>query len=85
MKNLSEKELDNIKKSTPIKVGEAIKKLRLKEGITQTDLAERVGKDRQYLYKIESGKVTPNISTIAVLCKALNIELVELFKEIKIV
>ncbi|WP_370569050.1 helix-turn-helix transcriptional regulator [Flavobacterium sp. IB48] len=45
-------------------------------------LAEMVGKDRQYLYKIEKRKVTPNIVTLSVLAKALKISLSELFQKI---
>jgi DNA-binding XRE family transcriptional regulator len=52
----------------------------LKEkGLTQTELAELVGKDRQCLYKIEKGKVTANIVTISALCHALDISLKDFF------
>ncbi|MFK8058457.1 MAG: helix-turn-helix domain-containing protein [Polaribacter sp.] len=49
--------------------------LRLQLGLTQIELAELVLKDRQYLYKIEKGLVTPNISTITILAKAMEISL----------
>ena len=52
--------------------------------LTQTELAYRVWKDRQYLYKIESGKVTPNIFTIAMIALALEVTLSELLKDIEI-
>lgn len=50
--------------------------------LTQTELAHRVWKDRQYLYKIEKGKVTPNIFTIAMIALALEVSLSELLKDI---
>nr|WP_315220307.1 helix-turn-helix transcriptional regulator [uncultured Flavobacterium sp.] len=52
--------------------------------LSQTELAELVGKDRQYIYKIEKGKVTPNISTLAIIASALKISLSDLFQNIKI-
>ena len=42
-----------------------------------------VGKDRQYLYKIEKGVVKPNIVTISIIAFALDLELSELFENIK--
>ncbi len=50
---------------------------RKKKGLTQTELAELVGKDRQYLYKIEKAAVTPNVVTISALAIALEIPLKE--------
>ena len=41
-----------------------------------------VGMDRQYLYKIETAKVTSNIGTIAALAFAMEITLAELFQDI---
>jgi transcriptional regulator with XRE-family HTH domain len=80
MKNLSDERINQLKKETPIFVGNLIKQARSKRKISQTQLAEAVGKDRQYLYKIESGKVTPNISTIAILADALGLSLEQLIK-----
>ena len=61
MSNLTEKDIQLLSKEIPKKVGEQIVILRNQKKLTQTELAEMVGKDRQYLYKIEKGKVTPNI------------------------
>lgn len=80
MKNLSDERINQLKKETPIFVGNLIKQARSKRKISQTQLAEAVGKDRQYLYKIESGKVTPNIATIAILAEALGLSLEQLIK-----
>ena len=43
-----------------------------------------VGKDRQYLYKIEKGKVTPNIVTLSIIASALKITLSELFEKVEL-
>ena len=39
-------------------VGERIKKLREEKGISQTDLAIKIGESKQTLYKYETGKIT---------------------------
>lgn len=79
VKPLSEAEIKKIKETTPILIGEKIRMIRLSRDLTQTELAELVLKDRQYLYKIEKGLVTPNISTIMILAKALKISAKEFF------
>ena len=79
MAQLSDKRLKQIKDSVPGVVGDRIKSLRKDKGLTQTQLAEYVGKDRQYLYKIEKGKVTPNVVTISALAFALEVPLREFF------
>lgn len=79
VESLTENQIKRIKKSTPILVGERIRFLRKKFGLTQTELSELVLKDRQYLYKIEKGLVTPNISTITILAKAMEISLKDFF------
>lgn len=81
MKNLTEKRLNAIKENTPKMVGKRIREERERQKLSQTELAESVGKDRQYLYKIEMGKVTPNVTTIAILAEALGVEPGELFKK----
>ena len=55
------------------KYGENIKKRRLELGMSQVDLAEKIGETKQTIWKYESGRVTniplPKVSAIA---KALN-------------
>lgn len=79
MIELSENRLNELKTSIPIKIGEKVRFLRKQKGLTQTELAELVGKDRQYLYKIEKAVVTPNIVTISTLAIAMEIPLKEFF------
>ncbi|MFE8423194.1 helix-turn-helix transcriptional regulator [Tenacibaculum sp. ZH5_bin.1] len=79
MVELSEKKLNELKNSIPAKIGERVRFLRRQKGLTQTELAELVGKDRQYLYKIEKAVVTPNIVTISTLAIAMEIPLKDFF------
>ena len=83
MIELSEKRINELKATIPVKIGERVRLLRKQKGLTQTQLAELVGKDRQYLYKIEKAVVTPNVVTISALALAMEIPLTEFF-DIKI-
>lgn len=83
MIELSEKRLEELKSEIPIKIGERVREIRKQKGLTQTQLAELVGKDRQYLYKIEKAVVTPNVVTISALAIAMQVPLKEFF-DIKI-
>ena len=83
MVQLSDKRLNELKKTIPKLIGDIIRNLRKEKGLTQTQLAQLVGKDRQYLYKIEKGRVIPNIVTISALAIALEIPL-QVFFDIEI-
>jgi transcriptional regulator with XRE-family HTH domain len=83
MRNLSDLEIIKLKTDIPKHVGEQIVYYRKLKGLSQTELGAIVGKDRQYIYKIENGRVTPNIVTIAIITTALQITLSELFQNIK--
>ncbi|WP_111308555.1 helix-turn-helix domain-containing protein [Confluentibacter sediminis] len=79
MIELSEKQINELKISIPIKIGERVRYLRKSKGLTQTQLAQLIGKDRQYLYKIEKAVVTPNVVTISEIAIALEIPLKDVF------
>lgn len=83
MQSLTETDIKRLTNEIPKLVGEQIVVFRKLRNLTQTELAEMVGKDRQYLYKIEKGKVTPSIVTLSIIAMALNINLSELFENIK--
>ena len=54
-------------------VGEAIKKARLRQNLTQEELGERVGVKRSQICKLESGKSSITLSTMNRVFKALGI------------
>lgn len=54
-------------------VGEAIKKARLRQNLTQEELGERVGVKRSQISKLESGKSSITLSTMSRVFKALGI------------
>lgn len=54
-------------------VGEAIKKARLRQNLTQEELGERVGVKRSQICKLESGKSSITLSTMSRVFNALGI------------
>lgn len=54
-------------------VGEAIKKARLRQNLTQEELGERVGVKRSQICKLENGKSSITLSTMSRVFKALAI------------
>lgn len=54
-------------------VGEAIKKARLRQYLTQEKLGERVGVKRSQICKLENGKSSITLSTMSRVFKALGI------------
>ena len=84
MQELEEHKSLELKEKIPIVVGDRIRKARKKNKLSQTELALLLGKDRQYMYKIEKGKVTPSIFTVASIGYVLEISLSELFRGIRL-
>lgn len=84
MKYIEEHKISELKQRIPVEIGNRIRIFREKKKLSQTELAMMIGKDRQYLYKIEKGKVTSSIFTISVIAYALDVSLAELIGEIKV-
>ena len=61
-----------------MQTGNRIKILRLKQLMTQEQLAEKVGIAPATLSRIENNKHSPSLSTLRELTKALNIDVTEL-------
>ncbi|WP_082438679.1 helix-turn-helix domain-containing protein [Nonlabens sp. YIK11] len=76
---LTEKQIREIKIKSPLMVGELLKRLRKSKNLTQIELGSLVLMDRQYIYKLESGRVAPNISTLVILVTAMDSDLRDLF------
>ena len=62
------------------KLGENLKKMRIKKDISQIELARLLGVDRSFVSNIENGKNNPTLSTITSLAKALEVSTNELLK-----
>ncbi len=81
VKELTDIEIALIKNNFPVIIGKHLRTVRKKRNITQSQLAEATGKDRQYIYKIEKGKVTINLSTFYIILKALELSFDEFFED----
>lgn len=62
------------------KLGENLKKLRIRKDISQIELARMLSVDRSFVSNIENGKNNPTLSTITSLAKALGVSTNELLK-----
>lgn len=61
-------------------VGENVKRIRLKRGLTQEEFAERSGFSQQYVSTLERGRRNPSIVTIYELATALGVSHIELLR-----
>lgn len=62
------------------KLGQNLKKLRLKKKMSQGDISRKLGVDRAYISSIENGRMNPTLSTLEKLAEAIGINSSELLK-----
>ncbi len=63
-----------------IKLGQNLKKIRIKKDMSQGDIARALEVSRGYISNIENGKLNPTLSTITKIAKALEVPTDKLFK-----
>ena len=79
MDNLTKEEL--IEKENNLKIfGLRIRDLRKKSGLTQSELAERIGLSTNFIGMVERGERNKSVDTIFKLAKAFDINLAQLFE-----
>ena len=66
-----------------VRFGQAVRKIRREQGISQEELAERCGLHRTYISDVELGKRNVSLENIERIAISLNRSLVELFWEVK--
>ena len=59
-------------------LGLKVKEIRLQKGLTQTELANKIGKDHPSINKLENGKVNPSYIFLCEVAEGLNVEMKEL-------
>ena len=62
------------------KLGRNLKRIRIKEGVSQEYIAHALGIDRAFISNIENGKTNPTLATIARLAKVIKVSVSELLK-----
>jgi len=65
-----------------IKLGNKIRELRIEKGMTQADLAAKVGKDYQSIQRVERGVVNSSIQYLREIAEGLEITTDELISNI---
>ena len=63
-------------------LGLNIKMLRIKQGLSQEELAEQVKISRNSISLIETGKINPTILKVIDITKALNVDINALVKDV---
>lgn len=76
---MSNKGSELSKQELSVKIGLQIKALRADLGISQAELARRTNKDPQHVELLENGKVSPNVYTLYLVSRALEVPLSDLF------
>lgn len=61
-------------------VGENVRRIRIAAGLSQAELAARMGVDRSYISGLEQGQRNPTVVTLWHLAKALGAKLQDLVK-----
>lgn len=64
-----------------VKLGNRIKELRLQKGISQVELANRIGKDQPSLNRVEKGNINPSYIYLVKICEGVGVEMSELFRK----
>lgn len=64
-----------------MQLAERIKQLRVEKGMTQLDVASKMGIDDSSYRKIESGRTNPISRTLYKLAEALDVSVSQLFSE----
>jgi transcriptional regulator with XRE-family HTH domain len=64
-------------------VGRDVRRLRMAAGLSQAELAERMGVDRAYVSGLELGQRNPTVVTLWHIAKALGVKLRPFFDEEK--
>lgn len=64
-------------------VGQRLKEMRIKKGLSQEDLSLETGLDRSYISMVERGKRNPTLIVIFRLCEILDIQPSALVKHVE--
>ena len=67
------KEYENL--APEFKIAEAVIEKRLEQGMTQSDLARKIGTKQSAISRLESGNYNPSISFLEKVADALNLKL----------
>ena len=64
-----------------VKVGQEIKNIRLRKGLTQQELADNCNFEKSNMSRIEAGRSNLTLKTLHLICNALSVPIKDLFNE----
>ncbi|QRY58489.1 helix-turn-helix domain-containing protein [Sphingobacterium siyangense] len=64
-------------------IGASIRKLRLDKGLTQLELAHKVGKDQQSIQRLEAGNINATLYYLSEIATGLDMSFEDFMKELK--
>lgn len=70
-----------VKPKTEIKIGSAIKRLRIKKQLSQVDICEKAGINQPYLSSLENNAQNPSIEYLYKVAEALEVPIIYIFWE----
>lgn len=70
--------MDKLQKEFLTQLGQRIKQIRTEKGLSQSEVANRCGKERQSYQRVETGNINPTIWYLQHIATALDVELNEL-------
>jgi transcriptional regulator with XRE-family HTH domain len=66
--------------SLQIKVGKRIQEIRIEKNLSQQDLAAKCNFEKSNMSRLEAGRANATLSTLEIVSKALEVNVIELFK-----
>ena len=63
-----------------IKVGKRIQEIRNEKNLSQQDLAAKCNFEKSNMSRLEAGRANATLSTLEIVSKALEVDVIELFK-----
>jgi transcriptional regulator with XRE-family HTH domain len=69
-----------LRNSLQIKVGKRIQEIRIEKNISQQDLAAKCNFEKSNMSRLEAGRANATLSTLEIVSKALEVDVIELFK-----
>ncbi len=73
--------ITSVKKEAPLDVGKRIKELRTRSGMSQKELADKVGLTPSFISQLENNQIAPSLSSFIQICDALGVSLSDTLNE----
>lgn len=74
--------LTDIQQQRLLSLGAKVRSLREGKGMSLSDLAHKIDKDKQSVHRLEQGRINPSFLYLLEICEGLDISLSELLKDL---